>query len=72
MIEGEENLVQHATSYYKELFGPAEGNAFPLDSNMWKEGEKVSAEDNTILVGPFSEEEVKKALFMMEKKQRAC
>jgi hypothetical protein len=36
-----ENLVKHATSYYKSLFGPREGIAFNLDPNLWPEGAAV-------------------------------
>jgi hypothetical protein len=66
VIEGGENLLKHETTYYKELFGPVIGNAFPLDPKLWKESEKVTSEDNHILTKPFSEEEVKQALFQME------
>ena len=71
VIEGEDNLLNHATAYYKELFGPAEGNAFALDPNLWNEGERASDEDNDFLRGPFSEAEIKKAMFMMEKNKVA-
>ena len=29
IIEGATNLVNHATEFYKSLFGPAPGNVFP-------------------------------------------
>jgi mannosylglycoprotein endo-beta-mannosidase len=70
-IEGDENLLQHATSYYKELFGLGNGNAFPLDADLWGEGEKVTEEDNHLLTLPFYEEEIKKALFQMEHNKAA-
>lgn len=70
-IEGDENLLAHATAYYKELFGLAEGNTFPLDPDLWRESEKVLNEDNDWLVRPFSEEEIKTALFQMEKSKVA-
>jgi hypothetical protein len=34
-IEGDDNLLRHATEYYKNLFGPGEGNVFPLDPDLW-------------------------------------
>ena len=67
VIEGDENLVNHATSYYKTLFGPDIGNTFPLDPSLWNNDEKVSEEDNSALIKPFTEEEIKFALFKMEK-----
>jgi hypothetical protein len=71
VIEGDENLLKHATNYYKELFGPGIGNTIPLDPRMWKDNEKVNEEDNNTLTQPFSEEEVKHALFQMEQNKAA-
>jgi hypothetical protein len=34
IIKGNENLLAHATQYYKALFGPGEGNAIDLDSDL--------------------------------------
>lgn len=46
-IEGDENLLSHATEYYKELFGPKPRYDI----------------DNMTLCRPFSEAEIKNALF---------
>jgi hypothetical protein len=35
IITRDENLLRHATQYYKELFGSGNGNAFNLDSGLW-------------------------------------
>ena len=43
----------------------------PCNSNLWDEGELVSDADNAYLTGPFSEEEIKFALFRMEKNKAA-
>lgn len=40
VIEGTENLLRHGTDFYKELFGPANGNMFHLDPNTWSIREK--------------------------------
>ena len=69
VVEGDVELLAHATDYYKDLFGPAEGNKFPLDPTMWDAEEKFSDEENNILCQSFSEEEMKYALFQMKKKQ---
>jgi hypothetical protein len=66
VVEGEEKLIEHATEYYKDLFGPGHGNSFNLDPDMWEEGEKITEEDNTELTKPFTEKEIKDALFQME------
>lgn len=71
VIEGDENLLKHATEYYKMLFGPAPGNAFALDPSLWREDQKVTLEENDALVRPFSESEIKDALFQMEKNKAA-
>lgn len=65
-IEGTNNLLKHATGFYKDLFGPAAGNIFHLDPDTWGDDEKLTAEENDFLTRPFSEEEVKKALFSMD------
>jgi hypothetical protein len=64
-ITGDEDLLKHATSYYKTLFG--HGAAFTLDSSLWPLEENVSEEENEELVIPFLVEEIHYALFQMEK-----
>jgi hypothetical protein len=52
------NLVQHAREYYKCLFGPALGNLFQLDHNLWKPEENLNMQDNADLTRHFSEYEL--------------
>jgi hypothetical protein len=66
VIKGTTNLLLHATTFYKNLFGHAQGNLFPLDLALWHEGEIITEKDNTWLTRSFSEEEIKEALFKME------
>ena len=66
VVEGTENLIKHATEYYKKLFGPAPGNMFRLDPDLWSPEEKLNEEDNLDLTKPFTIEEAKNALFSME------
>jgi hypothetical protein len=68
VIEGGENLLKHATDY-RGLFGDVQGNAFQLDEDLWDEGEKMNDEDNHDITGPFSELEIKNALFPNGNKQ---
>jgi hypothetical protein len=70
-ITGDDNLVSHATQYYKTLFGPGTGNALEINPNMWPLAEMVTDEESDELIKPFSEEEIKKALFQMEKNKAA-
>ena len=71
VVEGDSNLLAHATEYYKILFGPEQGYSFPLALDLWDENEWVQEYENEILTQPFSEEEIKEALFQMEKNKAA-
>lgn len=66
MIEGHEQLKSYITNYYKNLFGaPEEGN-FSMDESRTDDIPQVSDEQNGLLTAPYSEEEVRKAVFLME------
>jgi hypothetical protein len=41
-ISGTEDLLTHATSYYKSLFGLGNGNACGLRNDLWHDEEKVT------------------------------
>ena len=65
-IEGHEQLKSYITNYYKGLFGaPEEGN-FSMDESRTDDIPQVSDEENSLLSAPYSEDEVKKAVFQME------
>jgi hypothetical protein len=66
-IQDTSDLLDHATEYYKALFGLGEGNNMALDANIWSVREKLNDEDNEVLNEPFSETEVKIALDCMVK-----
>lgn len=70
-IEGDENLLKHATEYYSNLFGPEEEHQIQIDQSLWDEIEQVSAQDNEKLCEPFSEDEIKTTLVQMEKHKAA-
>jgi hypothetical protein len=70
-VEGDQNLLRLATDYNKNLFGPAPGHNIPMDPFLWNHEEKVSGEDNAWLGRPFTEDEVKHALFQMERNKAA-
>lgn len=65
-IEGTKNLLDHATSYYKELFGPSPGNFFSLSPDLWAAHEVLNDQDNEDLTRPFQMDELKDALFSMK------
>jgi hypothetical protein len=70
-IEGDENLLAHATEYYSELFGPAPEFNVYLNNNIWDGAACVSKIDNEQLCKPFSESEIWTALSQMEKNKVA-
>jgi hypothetical protein len=53
------------------LFGPGEGNAFELNSDLWPAEACVSYQENVEMTRSFSEEEIKHALFQMDKNMAA-
>ena len=66
LIEGQDNLKEYITGYYKGLFGaPEEGN-FSLDESRTDDITQVTPEENNLLIAPFSEEEISKAINQME------
>jgi hypothetical protein len=66
VIEGDANLKQFITQYYKGLFGPPDETALELDGSRRDDIPQVSAEENRFLIELFSEEEVRTAIFQME------
>jgi hypothetical protein len=70
-IFGDENIFLHATEYYSGLFGPAPGNMFQIDREVWDGLEQLNELDNNVLCDHFSEKEIKEALFQMEKNKAA-
>lgn len=45
IIEGDENLLKHATKYYAELFGPRVNHDIHIDQGLWDELDHVSEEE---------------------------
>ena len=67
IIVGDANLKDYITDCYKRLFRPHLQNSFSLDETLRHDIPQVSEEEETeVLVAPFSEEEVKMAIFDME------
>jgi hypothetical protein len=65
-IEGRNELKKYISKYYKTLFGPPEEANFSLDESRMRDIHQVSNEENAFLTAPFTEEEVRKAIFEME------
>lgn len=71
VIEGDDNLLKHATEYYATLFGPEDDYNIHIDPNLWGELTQVLDGDNDELCKPFSESKIKDALFQMETNKAA-
>ena len=53
IIEGEENLLEHATEYYAELFGPGQEFDIQIDSNIWGNLPQLSEDENVMWGRPY-------------------
>lgn len=71
MIIGDQQLLDHATNYYKNLFGPEIRHSIPLNSDLWEGMESITEDDNENLCKPITELEIKNALFQMEHNKAA-
>jgi hypothetical protein len=67
LIEGDENLLKHASKYYSDLFGPPIEYEVQIDPTLWDGLPKVLDEENSLLCRPFIETEIKEALDQIEK-----
>lgn len=71
IIEGDDNLLAHATEYYTELFGPAPECNIQINESLWEGAIKLSESDNEQLCKPFSKAEIWNSLSQMEKNKAA-
>jgi hypothetical protein len=66
-IEGQTNLKNYIAKFYKGLFGDPLDNNISLDEEIIQDITQVSPSENEFLTAPFTIEEVKEAIFQMEK-----
>lgn len=64
---GELNLKTFISDFYKKDFGPPEPNFLSLDEEKVDDIDRVSVEENDILIAPFSKEEVFEAISQMKR-----
>jgi len=57
-IEGQNNLKNYITQFYKELFGPSEDNHFAFDESRIDDIPQVSQSENKFLTASFTEKEI--------------
>ena len=65
-LVGDTCLNSHITNYYKNLFGQPEHSEITLVEDHISDIPQVSQEENDILIRPFTESEVRDAIFQME------
>jgi hypothetical protein len=65
LINGDDELKKHITTYCKGLFSRSEESSITLDARRTKDIPQVTKEENLILV-EFTQDEVRKAVFQME------
>ena len=65
-IEGQENLKNYITGFYKGLFREPEQNSFMLDPDRSEDITQVTNEENSFLRAPFTEDEIRKEIFDMD------
>jgi exonuclease III len=66
VVVGDNRLKSHITTYYKNLFGTPENSEITLVEDQISDIPQVSPEENDVLISPFTESEVKEAVFQME------
>jgi hypothetical protein len=66
LIEGHEPLKSYITNYYKGPFGAPKESSFSLKETRTDNILQMSMEENGLLTAPYYEDEVMKAIFLME------
>jgi hypothetical protein len=57
------DILRVAAKYYKELFGWESRGTFSLNNQFWEPRNRVSPMENIALTSPFSQKEIKDAMF---------
>jgi len=57
------NMFSHAVDFYKNLFGAVEDLGVHLGVKFWDEEDKVTTSEHELLEAPFTEDEIKTAIF---------
>jgi hypothetical protein len=65
-IEGQANLKNYITWFYKGLFREPEQNSFSLNPDRIEDISQVTQDENNLLIASFTEDEIKRAVFEME------
>jgi hypothetical protein len=71
IVLGDAALLEHATAFYKDLFGPVIDSGIRLSGDVWSDEEKLNDVDRAGLDMNFSLEEIKDVIDHMEKNKAA-
>ena len=63
LVYDQKGMMQIAVEFYKKLFDKEDDVSVKLSANFWDEQDKVTLEENSSLIVPFSEDEIKEAIF---------
>lgn len=63
LVEDDVAMMEIAVNFYKDLFKKETREGISLSTNFWDDRDKVTNEENEMLTSPFSEEEIKQAIF---------
>lgn len=62
MVE-QKTMMEVAVNFYKDLFKKENNSNIHLDTNFWDESVKISEEENSALMAPFTELEIREVVF---------
>jgi hypothetical protein len=65
-IEGQANLKNYITGFYKGLFREPEQNSFSLNLDRTEDISHVTQDENNLLIASFTEDEIRRVVFKME------
>lgn len=65
-VRGQEDISGHIVVFYKDLFGPNPYRDIILSNNFWHGHGQLSEEGRNRLIEPFTEQEVRNAIFEMK------
>jgi hypothetical protein len=63
IVEDQSGMIKIAVDFYKNLFGAEEDVGITLGPDFWELRDLVSQEENEMLCAPFSEKEIREAIF---------
>lgn len=62
-IEDQKAIMEVAVNFYEELFKREGRPNIHLADDFWNENEKVTEKENSALIAPFDEKEIKEVVF---------